>query len=199
MKNKKVSKTIIIILCILVILNIVSLGYLYIITNSEISGKFIFTTKNDTEFDISVDAPLLYRKVEMVQYHKDDSGNVEMVFSDKPIESFDSYVNPDFPQDITSKIFYENTTLDGKSLSLDSAIDIINSDIEMVRLDSLSEDGGSEFGLVCQDNAYISASNEWNIGEIRVTFYYLDPNKTYSIKGIVNNNVIDRIDSIINN
>lgn len=195
MKKKKLN-TLIIVVSVLIIFNVLGLIYLYLITNESASGKFVFENKIDTEFNVSVDTPLLVRKVEMVQYCKDDNGNIEMVFSDKPIDSFDGYINPTFPSGITSEVFYDNTTLNGNLLSLDAAKTIAESDIDMIKLEELPEDGGNHLNLVYYNGAYISASNNWKVGEIRVTFYYLDPNKTYSIKGIVNNNVIVSIDSI---
>lgn len=201
MKKKKVPKVAIVLIGVLVVLIATALVYLLMFTNKTITAKFSYVNnKTDSEFSIgsdilSVDTPILFRKVEMVQYHKDNDGNVKLVFSDEPIESFDGYDNPDFPSEIKSEIFYDNTTFNGNTLSLEAVNTIVKSGVGFIKLENLPTDAGNHLGLINHENSYVTASNDWKVGEIRVSFFYLDPSKAYSIKGKINNNVIEEIES----
>lgn len=145
----------------------------------------------DELLDVEVDAPILIRQVEMVQYYKDETGNVELVFANKPIESFDEYTNPDFP-DIQSEIFHNDVKLEGYSLS-DNLIKYMaySEDIEKIKLTDLKENEALyKNKLLLLDDAYASYGNEWKLGDIRITYYYLNPDNIYELTAKVSDNTL---------
>ncbi len=130
----------------------------------------------DDEFDISVASPILIRNVEMVQYYKDDEG-VRMVLANYPIASFDDYINPDF-SNIRSKVFYGDSKINDIVLdeTILKQIYINNFDSPLIykQVEDLPLENGDVYNLVYNNGAYVTASDEWHLGDIRVTYYYLD-------------------------
>lgn len=183
-----------------VLLSILFLSLLCGCSKKEtISGKLYYSEKViDPDFGIEVDSPILIREVEMVQYFKNDNGDVEMVFANYPIESFDEKTNPEFPNYVTSEVFHEKLYINGIELSEGVIQNIINSaDIPKIQLNDLPKDNGNKFNLVEYNGAYVTASNNWDIGDIRVTFYYLDKDNIYNLTGINNNGIFDAIENSI--
>lgn len=136
----------------------------------------------DPDFQIDTDSPVLVRNVEMVQYYKGENG-VRTVLANYPIESFEDngteYNNPAFPDDVTTKIFYgtvtldkDNHVLDGNALKPLSAneYEFFDKAIEKETITELPEEAGNRYNLTYHDDAYVTASDEWSIGEIKVTF-----------------------------
>ena len=138
----------------------------------------------DNELDIACDSPILVRNVEMVQYNKNESGEVELVLANYPIESFDSYTNPEFPENISNKIFHSSIYINGTELT-DEQIEclVYNNQADLMKLTDLPEHNGNIYGLVLNDGSYISASNDWKLGEIRITYYTMniDTNREYQV------------------
>ena len=189
MKNKKK------IICLIIIFIIVIVGCtiaLYFVSNKTITGKFSYSTSaKDDRYGIEVDSPILIREVEMVQYYQNENGEAELVFANYPIDSFDNYINPEFPKDIQSKVFYSgDIKFAGYELNEDVINAIAYSDIKKMEITKLQVDDVLEDNLVCTGNALVSASNEWQLGEIRITYKYIDSSKEYSIKSSINNNQI---------
>lgn len=136
----------------------------------------------DSDLNISVDAPILVRNVEMVQYYKDEAGNVSSVLANYPIESFDGYTNPEFPKDITNKIFHSDIYIGENKLSNELVEAIVYSDgVKKTDLLDLPENNGNAYNLVYTNGSYVTASNDWQIGEIKVTYYYIDSKTMYEI------------------
>ena len=137
---------------------------------------------SDSDLNISVDAPILVRNVEMVQYYKDEAGNVSSVLANYPIESFDGYTNPEFPKDITNKIFHSDIYIGENKLSNELVEAIVYSDgVKKTDLLDLPENNGNAYNLVYTNGSYVTASNDWQIGEIKVTYYYIDSKTMYEI------------------
>lgn len=137
---------------------------------------------SDPDLNISVDAPILVRNVEMVQYYKDEAGNVSSVLANYPIESFDGYTNPEFPKDITNKIFHSDIYIGENKLSNELVEAIVYSDgVKKTDLLDLPENNGNAYNLVYTNGSYVTASNDWQIGEIKVTYYYIDSKTMYEI------------------
>lgn len=153
--------------------------------SNVVKGK-IETSGNasDNELDISCESSILIRNVEMVQYNKNDNGEVEIVLANYPIESFDEYTNPSFPENITTKIFHSSIMLNGNELTEEQIESLVyNNQDDLIQLVDLPENNVNIYGLMLKDGAYISASNDWQIGELRITYYTMniDSNKEYSV------------------
>ncbi len=148
----------------------------------EVSGKLEYTDKaKDSEFGVEVDAPILVRCVEMVQNYKDENGE-RLVLSNKKLESEVSASNPDFPEDVKEAIFCGEVKLNGTVLSEDAVKAIVYSETVVKNtLNELPKNGGNAFGLVYKDGAYVSASDEWKAGEIRVSYYYISEDDAVSV------------------
>lgn len=188
--NKK--KKIIIFIVVFIILIVGCTISLYFKLNKKIEGKFTYSSlASDDRYGVEINSPILIREVEMVQYYKDENGKVELVFANYPIESFDNYNNPNFPEEIKSEVFYsEDIKFNDYELSEDVIDAIAYSDIDKLEITELQVNDVLEDNLVCVDNALVSASNEWQLGEIRITYKYIDPSKEYSINSSTKGNQI---------
>lgn len=180
---------------LIILLTIVAVFVIYLLFIKKIDGKFKYTSPaKDDKFGVSFDSPILIRKVEMVQYHKNDDGNVEMVFSNYHLDSFDEYVNPDFPDDIHSEVFYSEDIQFSQYKITADIIKVIAYDDNISKVDvndfQLERDI-SEYGLVYSEGALVSASNEWKVGEIKITYSYIDPLNEYVITSLITNNTIN--------
>lgn len=141
----------------------------------------------DTDFDIYVDSVILMRKVEMYQYVREGK-DVIIDFSEKSegtiIVDDVEYENPKFPKIPRSKIFYGKVTIGDSGLYLSDGIlkkfslnNYINFDDQP---DKLPVSGMAEkdmyFGLEpIDDFTYASPGEYWEIGDLRVTWYGIDP------------------------
>lgn len=136
----------------------------------------------DDMFEIEVDAPILVRTVEMVQYNKNENGEVELVLSNYPIESFDGYTNPEFPSDIVTAIFHGSIKVKDRELNEEEIKSLVYNSVEdLSPYVELNEDSCNQYGMILKDGAYITASNDWKVGEIRVSYSIMniDPEKEY--------------------
>ena len=158
----------------------------------SITGGFTYSTPaRDDKYGIEIDSPILIREVEMVQYYQDENGEIKLVLANYPIESVDNYVNPEFPDDIQSDIFYsDDIKFAGYELSKDVINAIAFSNIEKKEIKELQIDNVLEDNLVCAGNALVSASNDWQLGEIKITYKYIDCSKEYVIKAKIKDNEI---------
>lgn len=177
-----------------ILITIVVIVVFCLFSYKKIVGKFSYSSPaRDDMFGVSIDSPILIRKVEMVQYCKNEDGTVELVLSNYHINSFDDYINPDFPSDIKSEVFYsEDIEFSGYNLSADVIKEIAYSkSIEKIEAtDFQVNDDISEYNLVYTDGSLVTASNEWELGEIKITYSYIDPSKEYIIKSSILNKSI---------
>lgn len=161
--------------------------------NKTYSGKITSNSGAvDDYFGVAVDSPILIRNVEMVQYHKNNKDEVEKVFANYQIESFDGYENPQFPTNFTNKVFYNNLLIDGITLSDEvvSAI-IYGAKAKFIKLEDLPTDKCEENNLLYRDGYYFTASNDWEVGDIRISYEYLDTGISYSLTGEVKDNIMN--------
>ena len=188
----KTKKKIIIFTIIFIILIVGCTIALYFVSNKKIEGRFTYSIPaKDDRYGIVIDSPILIREVEMVQYYKNENGEVELVFANYPIDSFDNYNNPEFPKDIQSEVFYSNDIkFNEYELSEDAIDSIAYSDIDKKEISEIQVDDVLNDNLVCVGNALVSASNDWQLGEIKITYKYIDPSKEYVIHSNTKNNQI---------
>lgn len=157
------------------------------------TGKLEYSAKpQDEMFNVEVDAPILIRTVEMVQYYKNDNGEVIKVFSNEPIESFDNYVNPEFNNEIISEVFFNDISIDGIMLSEDLVKAIAYSENTIKKeLKDLPEDELNKYNLVLVDGVYATANNDWEIGDLRISYSYVDKDDVYNISGKLKDDVLE--------
>jgi len=161
----------------------------------QYTGSFEYDTKpKDELLNIEVDTPILIRNVEMVQYYKDDTG-VKTVLANYLIESFEddgkTYTNPEFPSDFTNQLFFSNLTIQENVLSEELIYAIVNSEsVEKIQVTDLDKEAGLQYNLVVVDNSYVTASDDWQVGDIKVTYYCLKPTVEYNITAKLKDNVL---------
>lgn len=181
------------ILLISVVLIVIVVAFC-LLSIKKTSGTFDYSSPaRDDMFGVSVDSPILIRKVEIVQYYKNEEGEVELVFSNRHIDSFDEYTNPDFPEGIKSEVFYSKDIKFSKYDLSEEVIDVIvySDNINKILVSDFKVDHDiSEYNLVYTDGSLVTASNEWKVGEIKITYSYIDPSKEYIIKSYISKNTI---------
>ncbi len=148
-----------------------------IIVHGNILSKGVAT---DDLFGVSVTTPVLIRDVKMVQWTHDENG-ARMILANYPIESFEldgkKYNNPKFP--ITSEVFYAPIEIEGLEIDnrfTSTMIPEVHENYGTVIRKTVLEDlphYSGELDLVSTGNSYVSASDEWKLGEIKVTYQYI--------------------------
>lgn len=158
------------------------------------SGKIeVIEGAKDSEFGITTESALLYREVEMVQWINDEQG-VRLVLANYPIESFEydgkEYINPSFP--IESACFVGKSTISGVELSEDVLKAIMFSDIgaKTSVVEELPISFRSDVDLVQYGSSYATGHNDWTLGDVKITFSYLDDDSSFTVKGSVKDNVL---------
>lgn len=163
----------------------------------------------DPDFGISVDSPVLIRKVEMYQYvlrgntvSKDFSETHE---PDQTVTEFGSerrLSNPLFPSEPKSKVFCGSAEIGDSGLLLSEELlktlgfgSYINFSSQPGKLPVAVGDGGKVFGLVpIDDMTYGTGGGDyWEVGDLRVTWYMVDPEdlaEVYTAVGVVQDGVI---------
>lgn len=160
------------------------------------TGKLEYTgTVKDEELNVEVDAPILIREVEMVQYYKDENGNVKTVLANYPIDSFDGYTNPEFK--MNNAIIHGELKINGVVLSEEMIKAIVYSDnVKKIKVD-VDGNSGNKLGLVYLDGSYVTASNDYELGDIKVTYYYIDGNNSYKLTGAIIDDKLDTCDKYL--
>lgn len=149
-------------------------------TNKQVllSGSLIkdLNAKDDL-LDIEVDSPVLIRNVSMVQWFKDEKGT-RLVLANYPLESFEAdgkeYNNPEFPSELTNEVFVGSGHIDNLQLGPNALKALAN--LKQTPINELPEDNGNKYNLTYIDGAYVTASDEWELGDIKVTYFYTDDN-----------------------
>ena len=167
-------------------------------SNKKISGV-IDTKKGAVDELLAVESeyPALYRKVEMVQYFNDE-GTVKLVFANYHIDSFEldgtKYENPEFPTDLVSDVIAGEAYIGDTALSADVLSGIVFNGGNTTRLTGLDPEAGNKFNLTYEDDYYITSSDEWVVGDIRVSYYGLDDASSFTITGKIKDGVITLTD-----
>ena len=175
---------------------------------------------HDSDFDIKVDSPILIRKVEMYQYVEKEkaSNTVREDFYDKhkpeikitKNEKEYIYKNPKFPSEPKAEIFYGKMKIGDTDLLLSDEIlekfsfdSYINFEKQPKILNvSGLKNGKKTLNLVPIDDYTYSNSVDgvWDVGDLRVTWYTIDPNElaeVYTAVGVVKDGVIGDGDGIV--
>lgn len=192
--NKKILKRKKILIYITSIIITFLLVFLFLLMNYKIiSGKISYSNKPvDEKFNVTVDSPILIRNVEMVQFNKAENGEVEKVFANYEIGSFGNYENPKFPEDIKNEVYYCDLSINDYALSQKIVKEIAYDEkVEKIRLENLPEIDDPNF--IKLDDYYVSASNEWQIGELRISYYYIDSNVVFDLICKYKNNSLEEI------
>lgn len=156
-------------------------------TNKQVllSGKLINDSNaKDDLLGIETDSPVLIRNVSMVQWYKDEDG-IRLVLANYPLESFKDgdkeYNNPEFPNDITSEVFTGSVRIEGYDLKIGSNVLKALSSLKQTTINELPENNGNNHNLTYVNGAYVTASDDWNLGDIKVTYSYIDVNELNDI------------------
>lgn len=131
----------------------------------------------DEEFGIEVNAPILIRKVETIQNYSDEKGS-RLVFSSDELE------NNGLNTNIKTQIFTSSDiNLKGEALD-EKVIEAIVKNCEAVKVTNLPRENGNKFNLTGDQDgdAYVTASNQWELGDIRVSFYYISEGTLVDVK-----------------
>ena len=140
----------------------------------------------DDLFLFSADSPALVRSVEMVQWYRNVNDEVYLTLYAEKLPDFEfdgkSYVNPDLPASMPAKVFSGGVRVDGIPLS-DEAVSqltggdrmILSSALRKADITDLPLETGEKFGLAKYDGFYATPGEEWTVGDISVSFYYVSP------------------------
>lgn len=143
----------------------------------------------DPEFKVTAHSPILVRRVEMYQYYDTGSSIAEQFF-DKPelIQSKNTtYANPGFPSEPKNTVFYgkvrigkDGPYLNGPLLLPFSFENYVNfaEPLPQVAVGGAGS-AGEVYGLKPLDEFTYSNSPDghWEIGDVRVTWYAVDPER----------------------
>ena len=144
----------------------------------------LIETAYDDELGISCDSAILIRTVETVQYVQNENGEVQLVISNQELPSFEKdgiiYDNS-FASVLSSKIFYGKASIGGieidesilQKLAYDSYSDF-SAEIIKKEITDLPEDNGNIYGLVKINNTYVTASDDYEAGDIIVSYKEVD-------------------------
>ena len=141
----------------------------------------------DSSTGVKSSKPILIKNVEMVQWIKDDDG-VRKVFANYKIDSFEDngkkYTNPDFPKGLNSELIYGKVTTGKRRIQLSHEVlnylvnesGFIKEDMFVQKTDLL-EPEDDKYNLISTGDYLISASDDWEVGEVRISYYELDTSK----------------------
>jgi len=183
-------------------------GKLYISANkATVTTGDIKTISNayDDELEIEVNSPILVREVKMAQYYKDNNG-VRLVLANYPIDSFTAdgtnYQNPKFYSEVESKVFLGEASLNEYKLD-EEALNLIAykavQGSSLTQLTDLNPVKGFKYNLVKYEDAYITASDDWALGDVEITYYYLSEEDAanYTIAGNISGSNISPVNNAL--
>ena len=141
----------------------------------------------DSSTGVKSSKPILIKNVEMVQWIKDNDG-VRKVFANYKIDSFEDngkkYTNPDFPKGLNNELIYGKVTTGKRRIQLSREVlnylvnesGFIKEDMFSQKTDLL-EPADDKYNLISTGDYLISASDDWEVGEVRISYYELDTSK----------------------
>ena len=162
----------------------------------------------DPDFDISVDSPVLIRKVEMYQYIAVGRDQYTRDFSERyernlGAEKNDIYKNPQFPKGLESELFFGKVRIGdvllGKEYLKKFSYPSFFSEQPEIYPVNVEEGGSKRFGLELLD-PYTYATpggREWSIGDLKVSWYAVDDSGfavSYTAVGTVRDGVLSEGD-----
>ena len=162
----------------------------------------------DPDFDISVDSPVLIRKVEMYQYIAVGKDQYTRDFSERyernlGAEKNDIYKNPQFPKGLESELFFGKVRIGdvllGKEYLKKFSYPSFFSEQPEIYPVNVEEGGSKRFGLELLD-PYTYATpggREWSIGDLKVSWYAVDDSGfagSYTVVGTVRDGVLSEGD-----
>lgn len=101
----------------------------------------------------------------------------------------------ELPKDIVSEVIAGDAYIGDTALAQDVLAGIIFNGGSTTRLTGLNLDAGNKYGLTYEGDYYITASNDWEIGDTRVSYYGLNDTSSFTITGKVSDGVITLTDS----
>ena len=141
-----------------------------------LKGKVNITPDaTDLDLEIETEHPVLNRQMEMVQWTL-VNGEPALVLADGALESPDAeHVNPTFDSILASKSFFGETHIEDCVLELDDAIkEQILTYGETTEYKELPENNGNRYGLAMYDGYYATARNNWECGDLCITYTVTD-------------------------
>ena len=149
----------------------------------------------DDEFNVSVPSAVLVRDIQMVQWYQDEKGT-RLVLANYELPSFKdgvtTYTNPAFYKQIVAKDFISSATIN--ALEADSSV--LKGVTEQIRIgkfnttspEKVPNDINKQYDLVIRNGEYVSEGDEWELGDVRVVYDYLNKdNSNITVVGNVKN------------
>ena len=150
----------------------------------------------DEELQTGCNSAILLRDVKMLQWVNDEKGT-RLALANYPVESFTvdnaTYTNPEFYKDLPRLV--NHGILKAGNVSLDnSVLDLLanTSFVQKTQVTDINETSGFKFKLTPYNGSYVTASDEWSIGEVKVDLYEIadESLNNVTIVGKVNNNIL---------
>lgn len=141
-----------------------------------ISGDLVTDEKAyDIELQTECDSAILLRDIKMLQWVNDDKG-ARLALANYEVGSFKvgeaTFENPEFYKDLTRTV--SHGILKAGDIVLDnSVLDLLanTSFVKKTPVTNINESGGFKYKLSPYNGAYVSASDEWSIGEVKVELF----------------------------
>jgi len=131
----------------------------------------------EMDLDFNADACLLIREVKVVQNYSDENGE-RLVLANYNIKN----PNEELDTVIKSNYFIGKAKINGIELD-DSILRSLANCIGYKEYTNLDPVSGNDYDLTFVNNAYVTASDEWNLGDIKVTYKYLSSDDEIEILG----------------
>ena len=151
----------------------------------------------DEELLTGCDSAILLRDVKMLQWVNDEKG-VRLALANYPVDSFEvdgaKYENPKFYNELP-RVVNHGVLKAGNVTIGNSALDAIanSSYVEKTTLENINENGGYKYKLTPYNGSFVTASDDWCIGEVKVDLLEIKDEalENVTIVGKVNDNVLE--------
>lgn len=151
-------------------------------------------TAYDEELQTGCNSAILLREVKMLQWVNDEKG-IRLALANYPIETFTvdgaTYTNPSFYNKLPRKV--NHGLLKAGNVQIDnSVLDLLanTSFVQKTQVTEINENSGFKYQLTSYNGSYVTASDEWSIGEVKIDLYEITDEAlaNVTIVGKVNNN-----------
>jgi len=146
-----------------------------------INGSFELGNVKDEVFNVETESSVLYREVMMVQKISDENGE-RLVLSNYQLDESQL-----FESDVNSQYFYGDSKINGLSISddlLEYIYKVIRKQGNTIEVLAQDENSGNKFNLTLANGSYVTASDDWAIGDIKVSFSTIN-NDSLAIVGTI--------------